>query len=279
MNYQLITDATADIPKELLLKISGLEIIPMEVALNGKVRVYGPQGDLSVEEFYQLLRNGQYGTTSQISPLTYQEIFEKYLSQGKDILYLCFSSGMSATWQNACMCMDSLKEQYPERTICCVDTLCASVGEGLLVYEAAKRWLSGESLEEVAQWTEQNKLRICHWFTVDNFEYLKKGGRVGRTTAAVGTALQIKPLLCVDKTGKLTVISKPRGRHQARDVKIKRMGKSWSPEKIRTVFVGHGDDWEEACRLKEEVEKKFPEVDCYIVPIGPIIGMHTGPGM
>ena len=279
MNYQLITDATADIPAELQLRIPELKIIPMEIVLDGKARAYGPDGDLSVSEFYKLLRSGQYGSTSQITPAVYRETFEQYLEQGKDILYLCFSSGMSATWQNACMCAEELKEEYPDREIRCVDTLCACAGEGFLVYEAAKKWLGGESLDEVAKWTKKYRLNVCHWFTVDTLKYLEKGGRISKAAAAMGTALQIKPLLRVDESGKLIIAGKPRGRRQPMEAKIKEMGKSWLPEIGRTVFIAHGDAFEEACRMKQEIQKKFPLSECYIVPVSPVIGIHTGPGM
>lgn len=137
--YQLITDATADFSPEILNEIPELEIIPMEVILDGEPRIYGPEGNLSVKEFYDALRQGKYGSTSQINPNTYVEHFEKYLKRGQDILYLCFSSGLSATYQNACACAEELKERYPGRDIKCIDTLCACAGEGLLVYDAAKK--------------------------------------------------------------------------------------------------------------------------------------------
>lgn len=152
MSYQLITDATADFSPDMLNEIPELDIIPMEVILDGESRRYspGPGGELSVEEFYQALRQGKYGSTSQINPNTYMECFERYLKQGKDILYLCFSSGLSATYQNACSCAEELEEKYPERSVRCIDTLAASGGQALLVYETAKKWQSG-----ILLWEEQ----------------------------------------------------------------------------------------------------------------------------
>ena len=277
--YQLITDATADVSPEVMKEIPELDIISMEVILDGKLRRYGPNGNLSVEEFYEALRQGRYGSTSQINPNTYVECFEKYLKQGMDILYLCFSSGLSATYQNACACADELSEKYPDRKIKCIDTLCASAGEGLLVYDAAKKWQDGESMEKLADWVLNRRLSICHWFTVDTMEYLKKGGRVGATAAAVGTILQIKPLLHVDAEGKLVLAAKPRGRRQAREEKIKCLKDSWVPSMGRTIMLAHGDCYEEAVKLKEEIEAQFIEAECLIAPVGPIIGIHTGPGM
>lgn len=277
--YQLITDATADVSPEILNEIPELEIIPMEVMLGGKPRIYGPGGDLSVEEFYEALRQGQYGSTSQINPNTYTKFFEKYLKRGQDILYLCFSTGLSATYQNACICAEELAEKYPQRTVKCIDTLCASAGEGLLVYEAAKRWQDGAKLEELADWVMKRRLSVCHWFTVDTMEFLKKGGRVGGAAATVGTMLQMKPLLHVNEDGELVLAGKPRGRRQAREIKMKCFKEGWDPSLGRTIMLAHGDCYEAAADLKKEIEAQFIEAECMIAPVGPIIGMHTGPGM
>lgn len=277
--YQLITDATADVSPEVLKEIPELDIISMEVILDGEPRRYGLDGNLSVEEFYEALRKGKYGSTSQINPNTYVECFEKYLERGQDILYLCFSSGLSATYQNACACADELSEKYPDRTIQCIDTLCASAGQGLLVYDAAKKWQDGEALQELAAWVLKRRLSICHWFTVDTMEYLKKGGRVGAATAAVGAVLQIKPLLHVNSEGELVLAGKPRGRRQAREEKRRCLKEGWNPSLGRTVMLAHGDCYEDAVKLKDEIEARFIEAECLIAPVGPIIGMHTGPGM
>lgn len=277
--YQLITDATADVSLEVLNEIPELEIVPMEVILDGEPRVYGPNGNLSVGEFYEALREGKYGSTSQINPNTYIKCFEKYLKRGQDILYLCFSSGLSATYQNACACADELKEKYPQRNIKCIDTLCASAGQGLLAYDAAKKWQDGESMENLADWIMQRRLSVCHWFTVDTMEYLKKGGRVGAAAAAIGTVLQIKPLLHVDEEGKLVLAGKPRGYRQAREEKVRRLKEGWDPSLGKTIMIAHGDCYKDAVKLKEEIETQFAEAECMIASVGPIIGMHTGPGM
>ncbi|MDD3402849.1 MAG: DegV family protein [Hespellia sp.] len=277
--YQLITDATADLAPKALNEIPELEIIPMEVILDGEVRIYGPGGDLSVEEFYEALRQGKYGSTSQINQNTYMQYFEKYLKRGQDILYLCLSTGLSATYQNACICANELKEKYPQRSIKCIDSLCACAGEGLFVYDAAKRWQDGACLEELFDWMIKRRLNVCHWFTVDTMEFLKKGGRVNAAAAAVGTILQIKPLLRIDEDGRLVLAGKPRGRRQAQEEKIRCLKESWNPSLGRTIMIAHGDCYEEAAALKEEIEAQFVEADCMIAPVGPIIGMHTGPGM
>ena len=279
VKYQLITDATADLAEDMLRQVPNLKIIPMEVVLNDTVRSYGPGGDLGVEEFYDALRSGGRASTSQINEFTYWEVFEEYLTQGMDVLYLCFSSGLSATWQNACTCAEGLREKYPERRVCCVDTLSASIGQGLLVYEAALRQQEGMELEELADWVEGRRMDVAHWFTVDSLEHLKRGGRINAATAAVGTVLHIKPLLRVDEEGKLVLSGKPRGSRQAMEYKLNKMELDWDFSLGQTVVVGHGGSPQEAEELKTIVEERFPWAHCHIAPIGPVIGSHTGPGM
>ena len=279
MNYQLLTDATADMCPEMLEGLAPVEVIPMEVSLDGVPRTFGPGGDLTVEEFYAALREGKQCSTSQISLLTYMEAFERHLREGRDILYLCFTSGLSGTLQTALICMEELRERYPERTLRCVDTLCASVGEGFLVREAARKQTEGLPLEELAQWAEGCRLEVCHWFTVDTFEHLRRGGRVSAAAAAVGTALQIKPLLHVDEQGRLQVTDKPRGRRRAVQAQLAHMASGWTPERGRLVVIGHGDCPEDAAQLRNAVLERYPDAEVHLAPIGPIIGAHTGPGM
>ena len=199
--------------------------------------------------------------------------------QGMDVLYLGFSSGMSGCMQSAGITAEELKEKYPERKIICIDTLCASVGEGFLVLEAAARQAEGMEIEELALWVRENRLKVCHWFTVDTFDHLKHGGRVGAASAAVGTMLGIKPMLHVDGEGKLAVMEKPRGQRKAMDAQIKRMDAGWKPGLGQRVIIGHGDDLDKAKLLQEEVAKKFPDAQIQLAYIGPVIGAHTGPGM
>lgn len=279
MSYQIITDATADMSPEMMEGLPEVFMLPMQVTIDGQDYTYGPGGNITVEAFYTEQNNGKFASTSQINPSTYTEYFEKFLSEGQDILYLCFTSGMSGSYQNALMCAQELQEKYPDRKIICVDTLCASVGEGFLVREAARMKKEGMGLEELAAWTEENRLSVCHWFTVDTFEHLRHGGRVSAAAAAMGTVLQIKPMLHVDENGGLEVKEKPRGRKKALAAQIERMRKGWQPEKGRFVVIGQGDAQERAEDLKAIVQKEFPEAEIYTAPIGPVIGSHTGPGM
>lgn len=273
--YQIFTDATSDLNEDL----ETVKIIPMNVEIGDKEFVYGPQGNISCSEFYGLQKQGKYASTSQINVLEYEKYFEEALKEGKDVLYISFSSGMSGTYQTACLCKNELEESYPDNRIICIDSLCAAVGEGLLIKEVDKKKREGMSMDELVDWVENNKMHLCHWFTVDNFDHLKHGGRVSAVAATLGNTLNIKPLLRVDEEGKLRVVKKIRGRHKAMAAQVECIVKTWSPEISKSVVIGHGDDLKAAEELKEYVENKLPDAEIYISDIGPIIGAHTGPGV
>ena len=273
--YQIFTDATSDLNEDL----ETVKIIPMNVEIGDKEYVYGPKGNISCSEFYGLQKQGKYASTSQINVLEYEKYFEEALKEGKDVLYISFSSGMSGTYQTACLCKNELEESYPDNRIICIDSLCAAVGEGLLIKEVDKKKREGMSMDELVDWVENNKMNLCHWFTVDNFDHLKHGGRVSAVAATLGKTLNIKPLLRVDEEGKLRVVKKIRGRHKAMAAQVECIVKTWSPEISKSVVIGHGDDLKAAEELKEYVENKLPDAEIYISDIGPIIGAHTGPGV
>lgn len=279
MTYQLFTDATADLNDELLAGLPEVKIIPMHVEVGGKEYLFGPGGNIECDEFYSYLRSGQFATTSQINPEVYRKHFEESLKQGTDVLYLCFSSGLSSTIQSARMAIEELKEAYPERTILCLDTLCAAVGEGLFVMEAAKKQAQGMDIYNLYAWLEAHRLNLCHWVTVDTFDHLKHGGRVSATSATMGTLLGIKPLIHVDDNGKLVSVGKPRGKKKALQALLSNMEKGWMPEISKQVIIGHGDSPEVAKELRDMVAEHFPDAEIYIAPIGPVIGAHAGPGV
>lgn len=279
MGYQIFTDATADLNEDLLFGLPNVEIIPMEILVGGTVYTYGPKGNLTTDQFYKMLRDGAFASTSQITPETYRTYFTPYLEAGQDILYLGFSSGLSGTMNSAYLCGKELEEEFPDRKILCVDTLCASVGEGFLVREALKRQAEGMNIEELAKWVTDNCQEVCHWFSVDTFEHLKHGGRVSNATAVAGSVLNIKPLLHVDEEGKLKVVEKPRGQKQALKAKLTHMKEGWNPEQGNFVIVGHGDCLERAEECRQKVLEQHPEADIHIAEIGPVIGSHTGPGI
>ncbi|MBQ3558466.1 MAG: DegV family protein [Agathobacter sp.] len=279
MGYQIFTDATADLNEDLLFGLPNVEIIPMEILVGGAAYTYGPKGNITIGQFYKMLREGAYASTSQIRPETYRAHFVPYLEAGMDILYLGFTSGLSGTMNSAYLCARELQEEYPDRKILCVDTLCASVGEGLLVREALKRQADGMDMEELAMWATANCLDVCHWFSVDTFEHLKHGGRVSNVAAVAGSVLNIKPLLHVDEEGKLKVVEKPRGNKIALKAKLSRMAEGWNPEQGNLVIIGHGDCLERAEECKQKILEQHPEADVHIADIGPVIGSHTGPGV
>ncbi len=277
--YQIVTDATADLSAEVMEGLPPVRVVPMELELGGKEYIYGPGGTITTEEFYQLQRSGQFAQTSAISPSVYTEVFSSCLREGKDVLYLCFSSGLSSTIQSAQISIQELETQFPGRRILCLDTLCASIGEGFLVREAARKKAEGLSMDQLADWVLAHRLMVCHWFTVDSFTHLRHGGRVGAAAAALGTALQIKPLLRVDESGSLQVAGKPRGRKRAVSALLEQMEQGWTPEEGRFVLVGHGSSPDAAEEVREQVSKRFPSAQISIADIGPVIGSHTGPGM
>lgn len=279
-DYQIFTDATADLSPEMLSGLPPVEMIPMEVEIGGRVYTYGPSGTITPAEFYRLQREGHFSSTSQITPQTYRQYFEPVLQDGRDILYLCFSSGLSGTFQSAELAINELRTLYPERSIACIDTLAASIGEGLLVCEALKRQAEGCSLSGLASWVRENRLKVCHWFTVDTFDHLRHGGRVSAAAAVMGTALQIKPLLHVDEEDRLKVAEKPRGHKKALHSQIRQVTTGWEPEGFcRRIVVAHGDNPEGAKNLMGALAIHIPEAEFSTSEIGPVIGSHTGPGM
>ena len=270
--YQIITDATADMVPEMLVGLPEVQVIPMGVTLGEKAYTYGPGGDITVEEFYAAQRDGKFATTSQINPTVYLEYFEACLQKGEDVLYLCLTSGVSGTFQTASLCAAELQEKYPEGKVICIDSLCASVGEGFLVREAARKQKEGLTLDELVQWVNDHRQKVCHWFTVDDLNFLKRGGRVSAATALVGTMLSIKPVMHTDNEGRLTMVGK--ASLKALLDAIERL--AIEPEK-QTMFICHADCEEEAKQVAAEIQRRFGTTDIRIHYIGPVIGSHTGP--
>ena len=278
-NYVVVCGATFDLPQSVIEEYE-LEVIPMNVRVGEQDYLYHPdEQELSCKTFYEKLRAGEESVTSQITPTVFQEVFGKFLKEGKDILYIAFSSGLSGTYNSARLMAEELLEKYPERKIVCIDSLCASVGEGLLVYLAGKLRKEGKNFEEVVDFVTENRTKVCHWFTVDDLIHLKRGGRLSGFEAAVGTALKIKPVLSVDKEGKLTVVAKVRGVKKGMEYLKDRLINDGIDGKNQTVFVGHADAPEVAKQLKEQLLSEGLVKDAIITNIGPIIGTHVGSGM
>lgn len=279
MAYQIFADATADLVGAPGDELPSVKVIPMHVEICGRNYNFGPGGDLQIPDFYRMQRAGNYAATSQINPATYVQHFLPVLQDGKDILYFSFSSGMSGTCQSARMASQELLKRFPDRKILCVDTLGATMTEVLLIRKAVAMQENGESIEAVAAWIEENRLRVCAWFVVDTFEHLHHGGRVSTATAAVGTMLGIKPMLHIDEAGKLECTARPRGRKKAMEALIAKFAQGWQPELCSTVTIVHAGNPDGAEELKKLIFPQFPDAEIEICELGPVIGAHTGPGL
>ncbi len=278
--YIIITDSTTDLGPEIL-KDMDVHVIPLKYTIDGNT--YDDNTDVVVmdtHEFYDKLRAGSMSKTTQVNADEFKTVFSEYLEEGKDILYIGFSSGLSGTCQSACIARDDLAEKYPERKIVCVDSLAASMGEGLLVYEADKLHKAGKSIEEVEQWLLENRDHLAHWFTVDDLNFLKRGGRVSAATAVVGTVLGIKPILHVDDEGHLINVGKVRGRKASLDTLVNKIGETASIDPAKqTIFISHGDCMDDAKYVAKQIMHKYKTKDIKIHYVGPVIGGHAGPGV
>ncbi len=276
--YRIVTDATADLPQNMVESM-GLSVIPMECRLNDQTFIYEPTGKfLRPEMFYARMREGAATSTSQINVFAYVSHFEPILQAGEDILYIAFSSALTGSQQSAGIAIQDLETKYPDRRILMVDSLCASLGEGLMVYAAAKKKEEGLDIDALAQWVTDNRLRLCHWFTVDDLEYLARGGRVSATSAFFGTALRIKPVLHVDNQGRLVPLEKVQGRKRSLKSLVDHMDDAFIPDQNDIIFIGHADSAEDAEYVRQLVEERFHVSNFLIYYIGPIIGAHSGPG-
>lgn len=275
MCYKIITDSCCDFPNEMYAEL-GLTVVPLSVEFRGQV--YDDKNDDSLKEMYDGLRAGEAAKTSAVNPDRWAKAMEAVLAQGQDVLVLAFSSGLSTTYQSAVIAADELREKYPDRKIYVVDTLAASMGQGLLVWYACKKRDEGMSLEELHAWVEDTKLHLCHWFTVDDLMHLKRGGRVSATTALVGTMLQIKPVLHVDNEGHLINKAKARGRKASIEAlarKVEELGANYDNS---TMFISHGDCREDAEYLAQLLKEKYGAKEVLISYVGAVIGSHSGPG-
>lgn len=277
-NYVIVTESTSDLPDEIAKDLD-IRVIPMAFELNGKSYYnYLDERELDIHEFYEALRRGEKSVTTLINTEVFMDFFEPILKEGNDILYITFSSGLSGTYNASLLAIDELKEMYPESKIFSVDSKCASIGEGLLVYTAALKKEEGYTIEKLHEWLNDNILKLCHWFTVDDLNHLKRGGRVSAISAAIGTALNVKPVLHVDNEGKLIPIEKVRGRKKSLIALADRMLQTCTKPEVQTIFIGHGDAKEDAEYLEQLIKERMNVKDVIINPIGPVIGSHSGPG-
>ncbi|HJA64354.1 MAG TPA: DegV family protein [Candidatus Intestinimonas stercoravium] len=275
-DFTIVTDSSADLPAGLVQEL-GVEVIPLAFTIQGKTyRNYPDDREMDPKAFYQMLRSGEVATTSAANAFEFTSTVEPILQAGRDVLILAFSSGLSTTCQSAQLAAQELSEKYPERKVYVVDTLAASLGQGLLVWLAAQEKNEGRDIEEVREWVEENKLRLCHWFTVDDLHFLKRGGRISAATAVVGSMLSIKPVLHVDDEGHLINVGKARGRAASLTALVDKMEETAID--VDTVFISHGDCLADAEKVKAMVEERFGTQKVVINHIGPVIGAHAGPG-
>ena len=275
MSFKIITDSCCDLTAEMVAQCE-LSVAQLSVEMDG--RVYSNE-EMTPVELYTHLRNGKLPKTAAVNPEGWAELIRPALQAGQEVLVLAFSSGLSATYQSAVIAAGELREEFPDRKLIVIDTLCASIGQGLLVYTAAKLREQGKTIDEVAAWVEDHKKNVCHWVTVEDLMHLKRGGRVSAATAVVGTMLSIKPIIRVDDEGKLENLAKARGRKASLNYLLDRMAESFDPELSDTVFIGHGDCLADAQTLESAIRSRFGVKNVYINYVGAVIGAHTGPGV
>ena len=274
-DYQIISDSACDLPADMLEKLN-VRTVPLTVLFRGENRE--DCVDDSAKVMYDGLRAGETATTAAVNPDRWMGVIEPVLAAGQDALVLAFSSGLSTTCHSAVMAANELQEKYPERKIYVVDTLSASLGEGLLVWYACKKRDEGLSLEALRDWVTEMRFHLCHWFTVDDLMYLKRGGRISAATAIVGTMLGIKPVLHMDDEGHLISMSKARGRKASIEALAAKMGELGKDYDNSTVFICHGDCIDDARYLEKIVREKYGAKNVVIGYTGAVIGSHSGPG-
>ena len=277
-DYKIITDSSCDFTKQFY---HDLDVVyaPLTLLYKGGTHDSFTE-EAELKEFYDGLRSGEMPTTSAVNPEGWVKIMTPILEEGKDILCLAFTSGLSTTYQSAVIAAGELLEKYPGRKINVVDTLCAALGQGLFVWHACRKRDEGLSLEALTAWCEENKLHLCHWVTVDDLQHLKRGGRVSATTAFVGGMLNIKPIIHVDNNGKLDTVAKVRGRKAAMEYLANKLAEDDGGLDNETVFIAHGDCPQDAAALEALVRKKCPQVKHVVTGyVGGVIGAHTGPGV
>ena len=276
--YVLMTDSCCDLPDQMAKDLQ-LEVLPLTMHMDGQDYPNTLDGAaISNEEFYRRIRAGKMATTSAVNVGQFEDAMSAILEQGKDILCISFSSALSTTYQSACIAAESVQAKYPEGRIRVIDSLSASLGQGLLMYLTAHKKLEENlTLDQLGDWVEENKLHVCHWFTVDDLNFLKRGGRVSAATALVGTMLSIKPVMHTDNEGRLTMVGKARGRKASLKALLDAIERlAIEPEK-QTMFICHADCQEEAKQVAAEIQRRFGTTDIRIHYIGPVIGSHTGP--
>lgn len=274
-SYEIFTDSSCDLPKEIIDKFD-LQVMQLEVIIDDNPPILNREID--IKDFYDQLRNGANAKTSAVTLGHFEENMRAALEAGKDILYLGFTSGLSVTYSNGVMVLEELMKEFPERKILYTDTLCASMGQGLVVYYAAKLREEGKSMEEVLEAVNAIKDRVHHHVTVNDLFFLKRGGRISAASAVAGTVLQFKPIIIVDESGKLSNIGKVRGRKTSINELFGMLKKVQKFDELPLVCISNSDCYDDAKHLADMIQAEYPETEIIISDIGPVIGAHTGPG-
>lgn len=277
-NYVIVTESTTDLPPDLVNEL-GITLIPMAFGFENESYLNYPDNrEMDIHKFYERVKNGERSTTALVNSKTFEEYFEPILKSGDDILYIGFSSGLSGTYSSSIIAAEELKQKYPDSQITCIDTLAASMGEGLLVYYAAKLKSQGQSIDQVSKWLLHNRLNLCQWFTVDDLNHLKRGGRISAMTATIGSALNVKPILHVDDEGHLVAVHNIRGRKKSINALFDHMEELCINPQEQTVFISHADCLEDTEYLANLIKEKLRVKEVILNFIGPVIGSHTGQG-
>lgn len=277
-DFVIFTDSSADLSAKMVKELD-ISVLPLTFTMKDDTyHNYPDNREMAPKTLYDLLRGGAMVTTAAVNVADFTEELEPVLASGKDVLVLAFSSGLSATYQSAKLAVEEMAEKFPERKVFAVDTLCASLGQGLLVSMAAQQRAEGKGIEAVRDWVEAHKLNVCHWVTVDDLHFLKRGGRVSAATAVMGSMLHIKPIIHVDDEGRLINMAKARGRGAALTTLVDEMAKTAIDPKEQTVFISHGDCLADVESVVEDIKKRFGTKKFVINDIGPVIGAHAGPG-
>lgn len=277
-DFVILTDSCCDMTAEMAKDLE-LEVLPLSLEMDGSTYRNELDGrEIGFEAFYAKIRGGATATTSAVSVGEFEAKMREILESGRDVLCLNFSSALSATYQSAVIAAEDLRGEFPEAKLLVVDTLCASLGQGLLVYLCAEQKRAGKTIEEVHAFAEETKGHICHWFTVDDLNHLKRGGRISAATALFGTMLAIKPVMHVDDGGHLVPVSKARGRRPSLTALVDRMEATAADPAGGTVFISHGDCEGDALLVADEIARRFGNRNVHINFVGPVIGNHSGPG-
>lgn len=277
MKTVILTDSCCDLPISYV-KENDVKVLPIRVSID-KEEFHDDLGQsLGYHEFYEKIRSGKMPTTSQVTSYNFEEAFRSEVEQGNNVLYIGFSSALSGCVNSARVAKKTIEEEFREADITVIDSLCASLGLGLLVYYAIEMRNNNKSKEEIVSWIEENKLKLNHWFTVDDLNHLQRGGRVSKAAAAFGTILSIKPIMHVDNEGRLIPLTKVKGRKKSIRILMEHMKEKVVNPQDQVVFISHGDCEEEAIWLKKLIIEELKVKDVLINPIGAAVGSHSGPG-